>query len=226
TMGSDVKRSFERVEDQKVLVETNALDEFFQQFPNNHVAKKQYATSNFSTDKTRASIYTTAMEKLNIFSMDNIARMTSLNDIDLDLVGFPQRIEIVGSPNSRCKLLLKRSEKVIYQDQISLNRRGVGLLRFNCDIQEGDCLEIFINFTGKAVGDNAWKKETYSIHYNPVMKDDKPVIDEFTGKVEYHVGMKLKLLESACEGEQIQVKMLNKTKPTAIFMILPDYDAS
>ncbi|EEO1164832.1 conjugal transfer protein TraM, partial [Listeria monocytogenes] len=54
TMGSDVKRSFERVEDQKVLVETNALDEFFQQFPNNHVAKKQYATSNFSTDKTRA----------------------------------------------------------------------------------------------------------------------------------------------------------------------------
>ncbi|EJT5247910.1 TraM recognition domain-containing protein, partial [Listeria monocytogenes] len=59
-----------------------------------------------------------------------------------------------------------------------------------------------------------------------VMKDDKPVIDEFTGKVEYHVGMKLKLLESACEGEQIQVKMLNKTKPTAIFMILPDYDAS
>ncbi|EAD9920857.1 type IV secretory system conjugative DNA transfer family protein [Listeria innocua] len=226
TMGSDVKRSFERVEDQKVLVETNALDEFFQQFPNNHVAKKQYATSNFSTDKTRASIYTTAMEKLNIFSMDNIARMTSSNDIDLDLVGFPQRIEIVGSPSSRCKLLLKRGAKNIYQDQILLNRRGVGLLRFNCDIQEGDRLEIYINQSGKAVGDNVWKKETYSIHYSPVMKDDKPVIDEFTGKVEYHVAMKLKLLESACEGEKIQVKMLNKTKPTAIFMILPDYDAS
>lgn len=225
TMGSDVKRSFERVEDQKVLVETNALDEFFQEFPDGHVAKKQYATSNFSTDKTRASIYTTAMEKLNIFSMDNIARMTSLNDIDLDLVGFPQRIEIVGKPNSHCKVLIKRQEKVLYQDHVRLNRRGVGLLRFQCDVEENDSMEIWINPAGKAVGET-WQKEIFSLHYEPVMKGQEAVIDEFTGKPEYKVEMELKRLETSPDELHLHVKLFNKTKPTAIFMILPDYDAS
>lgn len=223
-MGSDIKRSFEYVEGQKILIETNALDEFFQQFPDGHVAKKQYATSNFSTDKTRASIYTTAMEKLNIFSMDNIARMTSVNDIDLDLIGFPQRLEIVGQANSTCKVILKREEKILYQDHLRLNRRGIGLLRYQCDLQEGDRLEIWERKAEKTIGDS-WKQHAYTIHYRAKVNDaGENLIDPYTGNIEYEVEMRLK--PAKAEKSALRVKLLNKTKPTAVFMILPDFDAS
>lgn len=225
SMGSDVQQSFNEIDGQKILVETNGLDEFFKQFPDGHVAKKQYATSNFSTDKTRSSIYTTAMEKLNTFSMENIARMTSLNDIDLDLIGFPQRIEIKGTPNARCKVIIKREKKVLYQDHLRLNRRGVGLLRFQCEIEEGDQLEIWVNRQGKAVGEE-WEKEQFTLHYQPKEENGEPVIDEYTGKPVYEIEMAIKQQEETSHKLHLGLKVFNKTKPTAIFMILPDYDAS
>ncbi|EUJ16597.1 VirD4-like conjugal transfer protein, CD1115 family [Listeria aquatica] len=225
SMGSDVQQSFNEIDGQKILVETNGLDEFFQQFPDGHVAKKQYATSNFSTDKTRSSIYTTAMEKLNTFSMENIARMTSLNDLDLDLMGFPQRIEIKGTPNVACKVIIKREEKGLYQDHLRLNRRGIGLLRFQCEIEEGDQLEIWVNRQGKAVGEE-WEKEQFTLHYQPKEENGEPVIDEYTGEPVYEIEMSIKRQEASSHQLRFGLKVLNKTKPTALFMILPDYDAS
>lgn len=66
----------------------NALDEFFQRRPGQNPAKLMYATSNFAAGNTRASIFSIAMEKLQIFSMEPNARLTSHNTIDLTKVGF------------------------------------------------------------------------------------------------------------------------------------------
>ncbi|MFD1705220.1 VirD4-like conjugal transfer protein, CD1115 family [Siminovitchia sediminis] len=67
---------------------TNALDEFFQAREDNTPAKNMYATSNFAGGNTRGSIFTTAMSKLQIFTLEPNAKLTSYNSLDLTDVGF------------------------------------------------------------------------------------------------------------------------------------------
>lgn len=66
----------------------NMLDEFFKKRPMGNPAKNAYATSKFSDGKTRSSIFSVAMEKLQIFILEPNARMTSHNSFDLLNVGF------------------------------------------------------------------------------------------------------------------------------------------
>lgn len=66
----------------------NALDDYFKNLPDHSVAKKQYATSNFAKGNTRSSIFTSAMSELNLFTLEEIAKMTSKNSLDLKSIGF------------------------------------------------------------------------------------------------------------------------------------------
>lgn len=66
----------------------NELDKYFSRLPVESVAKMQYATSNFSKGEARGSIFSVAMSELNIFTMDEIAKLTSKNSIDLKDIGF------------------------------------------------------------------------------------------------------------------------------------------
>lgn len=67
---------------------TNGLDEFFKARKENTPAKNMYATSNFAGGNTRGSIFTTAMSKLQIFTLEPNAKLTSYNSLDLTDVGF------------------------------------------------------------------------------------------------------------------------------------------
>lgn len=67
---------------------TNALDEFFKARNENNAARMAYATSNFAGGNTRGSIFTTAMGKLQIFTLEPNAKLTSYNSLDLTDVGF------------------------------------------------------------------------------------------------------------------------------------------
>ena len=66
----------------------NALDEFFQAREENTPAKNMYATSNFAGGNTRGSIFTVAMSKLQIFTLEPNAKLTSYNSLNLTDVGF------------------------------------------------------------------------------------------------------------------------------------------
>lgn len=66
----------------------NELDKYFNNLPSKSVAKMQYATSNFSKGQTRGGIFSSAMAELQIFTMDEIAKMTARNSIDLRDIGF------------------------------------------------------------------------------------------------------------------------------------------
>lgn len=66
----------------------NELDKYFQNLPSNSVAKMQYASSNFAKGTARGGIFSTAMSELQIFTFDDIAKMTSKNSINLEDVGF------------------------------------------------------------------------------------------------------------------------------------------
>lgn len=66
----------------------NELDNYFERLDSMSVAKMQYATSNFSKGSTRGGIFATAMSELQIFTMDEIAKLTSKNSINLKDIGF------------------------------------------------------------------------------------------------------------------------------------------
>lgn len=67
---------------------TNALDQFFQARDELNPARMMYATSNFAGGNTRSSIFSIAMDKLQIFTSEPNARLTSYNSMDLTRVGF------------------------------------------------------------------------------------------------------------------------------------------
>ncbi|WP_088051871.1 VirD4-like conjugal transfer protein, CD1115 family [Virgibacillus dakarensis] len=80
----------------------NALDEFFQARDENTPARLMYATSNFSTGNTRGSIFSVAMDKLQIFTLEPNAKVTGHNSLDLTEIGFGDKPVVVflATPDS------------------------------------------------------------------------------------------------------------------------------
>ena len=72
------------VKDPMTGLESNKLDELFQELPTGHAAKTEYATSNFSTGDTRSSIYTTLSDDLSLWSDEGICRLTASREIDFN----------------------------------------------------------------------------------------------------------------------------------------------
>ncbi len=64
------------------------IDDYFDKLPPTSVARMQYATVNFAQGKTKGSIFVTTMSKLQKFTFDKVARMTSKNTLDFKDVGF------------------------------------------------------------------------------------------------------------------------------------------
>ncbi len=83
-MLSELGGSNEKIGDKEV----NKLDEYFKKLPRDSVAKSQYATSSFAGGNTRGGIFSMAMSKLQNFTFEEIAKMTSKNSLDLEDIGF------------------------------------------------------------------------------------------------------------------------------------------
>ncbi|QNK89091.1 type IV secretory system conjugative DNA transfer family protein [Sporosarcina sp. resist] len=73
----------------------NALDLFFKARDENNPARMMYATSNFAAGNTRASIFSTAMDKLQIFTLEPNAKLTSYNSMKLTDIGFGEKPIVV-----------------------------------------------------------------------------------------------------------------------------------
>ena len=115
--------------------EVNKLDEYFKKFPKDSVAKIQYATSSFATSKTKGNIYSTAMSKLKNFTLEEIAKMTSKNSLDLEDIGFsktdnskPKAIFMVtpdyDTSNHVLVSIFIRQVYYVLSKQASLSRTG------------------------------------------------------------------------------------------------------
>lgn len=122
----------------------NALDSYFKSLPPTSVAKMQYATSNFAKGTTRGGIFTQTMSKLSIFTFDEIAKMTSKNNIDLKRVGFGKTIKGIGTPLKRIAILFPNGAK----ETIKVGASGRFELNFKEKIFVGEQLQ-FSEVEGK-----------------------------------------------------------------------------
>ena len=185
--------------DKVTKTEISALDLFFDEFPENHPAKMQYATINFSSGQTRASIMANANAKLGVFTLDGTAKLTAQNSFDMTKVGFGRWIKGKTKPDTRIKITFPNNKT----ETIRTDSDGAFSLYHKNPVKTGDEIvvrvddaETRVKITGKL-----YKKRN----------DGKEV---FEGN-----------LKVSADNDAVSItEVMEYDKPTAIFMIVPDYD--
>jgi type IV secretory pathway TraG/TraD family ATPase VirD4 len=181
--------------------EISALDDFFSKFPENHPAKMQYATLNFAGGQTRASILANANAKLGVFTLDGTAKLTSQNSFDMSKIGFSRWIKGKATPDTRLHFTFSNNQK----STIRTDSDGMFTMYHKNPLKVGDSFMVSDGEAETAV--------------------------EITGQVErerkdgskVHEG----LLEYRTNNDKVEIMaVMEFDKPTAVFMIVPDYDAT
>lgn len=206
--------------------EVNALDEYFEGLPPTSVAKQQYATSNFAKGNTRGSIFSVASSKLEIFTGDAIAKLTSINSIDMTRVGFPKQIHLRTDIRLKGQdfevLFYRRNQKQPFGKEIGrveavsgpTTQYGLLHLHFDYALAEGDRIQ----FVPK---DNPDQAVAYS--FQRISKGRNPY-----GKEELEDFAHMIWCEEVPEKERAiqSLEVLYITDSYAVFMVVPDYDSS
>ncbi|WP_161907917.1 type IV secretory system conjugative DNA transfer family protein [Emergencia sp. 1XD21-10] len=84
------RKALERAEseDEREKLAETALDEYFNNRPPLDYAKSLYQEIKTAGDRTKGSVYINMQSALAIFSLNNIARMTAENNIDIEELGY------------------------------------------------------------------------------------------------------------------------------------------
>ena len=206
--------------------EVNALDEYFEGLPPTSVAKQQYATSNFAKGNTRGSIFSVASSKLEIFTGDAIAKLTSINSIDMTRVGFPKQIHLrtdIRLKGQDFEVLFYRQnqsqpfgKEIGRVEAVSGPTTQCGLLHLHFDyaLADGDRIQFVPR-------DNPDQAVTYS--FRRVSKGYNQY-----GKEEFEDFAHMQWCEEVTEKERAiqSLEVLYITDSYAVFMVVPDYDSS
>mgnify|MGYP002661252831 FL=1 len=202
------------------------MDEYFEGLPPTSVAKQQYATSNFAKGNTRGSIFSVASSKLEIFTGDAIAKLTSINSIDMTRVGFPKQIHLRTDIRLKGQdfevLFYRRNQKQPFGKEIGrveavsgpTTQYGLLHLHFDYALAEGDRIQ----FVPKNNPDQA---VAYS--FQRISKGRNPY-----GKEEFEDFAHMIWCEEVPEKERAiqSLEVLYITDSYAVFMVVPDYDSS
>ena len=192
--------------------EKDGLDKYFEKLPKGDVAKARYASALAAGKKTKGSILSIVLDKLDVFQSENVAKMTSANSFDLKSMGFAGSATLKFEKrlfNKRFKVNFIRNGQILDSSTVRPNLTGVAILNFKTDIQTGDKLEIATAGLDK-------KRIVYQI---------ERVANHVQRKLTYLKTIKLHQ-ESDTLGQLKQIDMTYSDKPLAVFMITPDFDTS
>lgn len=211
------------------IFEKNALDEFFKSLPQGNVAKMQYGSTNFAGEKAKGSILSTANNGLRMFADEKFAKMTSKSSIDLKQVGFPKNLFFQLDEsflNKRVTVSFhKNNAEHTEIGSYRLKVKALGMCNFNFDdkLESGDLL--LIRFQ-----DNDTKyRVLYELNFE-IKKDDQGSIvyqkkEGFEDQPEFRREVTLRMKANTFP-KKPRAKLMYSDKPTAVFMIIPDYDKS
>lgn len=181
--------------------EVSALDDFFSKFPENHPAKMQYATINFSTSQTRSNILANTNAKLGVFTLDGTAKLTSRNSFDMSKIGFSRWIKGKTTPDTRIYLTFSNNKK----ETIRTGADGMFTLFHKNPLQVDDSFTITVG-----------KKETVVEVTGMIERERKDGTKVHEGFLEYETN-----------NNHVEImSVMDFDKPVAVFMIVPDYDAT
>jgi type IV secretion system protein VirD4 len=177
------------------------LDRFFDSLPESHPAKLQYATVKFASGagQTVAGIFANTFGKLNIFTLTPIAKMTSMNTFEMKKIGFGKFLSGRTKPLSRVTIEFQNGTSSIRTDQ-----NGLFSISHDEKVEVGNRLQVSVEGT--------------TCYLEVEVKN----INEDDGVVDYTV------LQNKQENDVCITldRFEHFKKPTALFMITPDYDSS
>lgn len=206
----------------------NALDEYFKALPITSVARSQYASSSFASDRSRGNIFATADTKLNNYTMNKIGKLTSKNSINLKDIGFDEyfektiKVKVIGN----MERIPNRLESISSFRRDSFESIGESLS--DIDLLDDSNSKVINDFTGLkdvTVSIGITEKELKETILNGVYAYNEGGFD-VTERIKIcfeNINLKEKL-NTECEFEVIL--KAPKTKPKALFMVTPDYDRS
>lgn len=176
----------------------SGLDHFFDSLPRNHPAKLQYATVKFASGagQTVAGIFANAFDKLSIFTLTPIAKMTSHHSFDMRKVGFGKHITGFASAQGEVTATFPEGT-----ERTRANTNGLFKFSHDRSLNEGQTVTFHDHKTDTTL---------------TVMVE---AINEETGTVTYKVQNEQQEVITLREFEHF-------TKPTAVFLLTPDDDTS
>ncbi|PEF45156.1 conjugal transfer protein [Bacillus cereus] len=221
--------AFNYKESPEDFVEKNALDEFFKSLPQGNVAKMQYGSTNFAGEKAKGSILATANDGLQMFADEMFAKMTSKSSIDLKQVGFPKNLFFQLDENLLNKRVTvsfhKNNEEHTEVGSYTLKVKALGMCNLNFDdkLENGDLL--LIRFQDK----DTKYRVLYELNFE-IKKDEQGNIvyqkkEGCEDKPDYKREVTLRMKANSFP-KKPRAKLMYSDKPTAVFMIIPDYDKS
>ena len=83
-----VIRTFQVLSKTYVSEKRTELDEYFSSRPDGNRAKMKYAVVEVAAGKTKSSVFTTVLTDLEIYTYENVAKLTAESTFDLESVGF------------------------------------------------------------------------------------------------------------------------------------------
>lgn len=114
------------------------------------MALDAFAQSKFSGDETTGNIYSSAIGPIKIYLQSNIARLTSMNTINFDKIGFPRMLnvkfpEAYKFSTATIKITDAGGKSVIESNNCDVDK--LGRLRYAIRQKLPDKFKITINFT-------------------------------------------------------------------------------
>lgn len=185
----------------------NVLSEYFKHLKQGSIAKKEFGSTNFSGDKARGSIFSTVVQKLDIFTLPKNSRMTSMNTLEMKSIGFPKYLEFKLLDQRLYGELIKinfrdKNNKKLKTNEIRVSQKGFVENNFDVNLQTGSLVEI------ESTVEHRRLKTVFKLKINPKVKKVEAVQ---VGKPEIKMQ---------------NFKMHYSDKPIAVFMKIPDSDAS
>lgn len=192
----------------KELEEGTTIDIYFDNLPKESIAKRQYNNVKFAKGRTRASVFVTASQKLQVYLGERVAKLTSFNDINLEEVGFykgdSKKVKVVILDENRPKDkklqdIGDRENKEEYKNKVIIH----GTKNITCYKDDVFSKELVLN--GVTATGVKGQDLTYKIEVNDA-------------RVRWGV--------PGTYNMEYSVQDKENSKPIALFLIVPDFDKS
>lgn len=192
----------------KELEEGTTIDIYFDNLPKESIAKRQYNNVKFAKGRTRASVFVTASQKLQVYLGERVAKLTSFNDINLEEVGFykgdSKKVKVVISDENRPKDkklqdIGDRENKEEYKNKVIIH----GTKNITCYKDDVFSKELVLN----------------GITATGVKGQD------LTDKIEVN-DARVRWGVPGTYNMEYSVQDKENSKPIALFLIVPDFDKS
>lgn len=218
----------------KVIGKKNLLIVYFESLaelpsaPFKDMAINAFQQSKFAGEETAGNIYSSAMEKVQIYQQTNIAKLTGKSTIKLENIGFSRVLTIKLSNSDyhhlNATVTIKTNEEIIEKHTVEVDQVGVINVPFKAILP--DKFEVVVDFKESNV--NLVADDHIDIIGHKIYKREqgagilsKPIVDQFTNKKVLE-GVQLKIKPStSIIGDVTYLNFAYNDKPLAIFLETP-----